>query len=458
MDLQCDVIVIGGGMAGGCAALSAAEAGADVVLLEKQSELGGSSAMSGGLLVFADTDLQRSKGIVDSDAILFKDLREVGKFDNEETIVQSYVDNQLATYEWLCHHGVKFDPDLQVAGGMSVPRGHSTDPADTVRLLGKRNLANGKVRILTVAAGQRLLRNAESSRVEGLQFSHNNAAATIRCSNGVILACGGFGHNKELIHKFVPQYDNAVFVGGAGNVGDGLKMAWELGADFRDMAHIKGTYGKHPVDTSNPHSCLCVYKGGIAVNEHGKRYVNESLSYKLLGDACLLQPNACTYQIMDQNIYEQSDHKDKIADFERRLEEGLLVRAESLDELARLFDLPADTLAATVADYNRYVDQGRDPEFGREHLVHTFGQLRKIQRAPFYGYASTACVYGTYAGVRVDPDMRVLNVFGEPIRALYAAGEMVGGLHGAAYMSGSSLGKAAIFGRVAARTACSLRD
>lgn len=407
--------------------------------------------MSAGGMAFADTDLQRRQGITDSNELLFKDLRKVGMLENDAATVQCYVDHQLETYEWLCHHGVKFDPGIQVAGGMSVPRVHSTDPADTVRLLASHIMQTGKVKILKASPGQRLIRNQQIDRIEGLTIEGGHVTS----HNGVVLACGGFGRNKELIHKFVPHYDNAVFVCGTGNVGDGLKMAWEQGADFRDMSYIKGTYGKHPVDTTNSHSCLCVYKGGIAVNQSGKRYVNESLSYKLLGDACLQQEYGCTYQIMDQSMYEQGDNRDKIADFERRLEEGLLVRADSLDELARMLDLPPETLRDTVARYNIHVDQGHDPDFGRKHLVHEYGELRKIERAPFYGYPSTACVYGTYAGVCVDATMRVINVFGEPISGLYAAGEMVGGLHGGAYMSGSALGKAAIFGRVAARAACS---
>jgi fumarate reductase flavoprotein subunit len=116
-------------------------------------------------------------------------------------------------------------------------------------------------------------------------------------------------------------------------------------------------------------------------------------------------------------------------------------------------EIPRDVLVGTVALYNRYVDAGHDVDFGRKHLVHNHGTLRRIERAPFYAYPSTAAVYGTYCGLCVDADMRVLDVFGERIEGLLAAGEVVGGFHGAAYMTGSALGKAAIFGRLAARTA-----
>jgi fumarate reductase flavoprotein subunit len=99
------------------------------------------------------------------------------------------------------------------------------------------------------------------------------------------------------------------------------------------------------------------------------------------------------------------------------------------------------------------VDEGHDPEFEREALVHHHGKLRRIEQAPFYAYPSTAAVFGTYCGLRVDAGMRVIDVFDAPIRGLYAAGEVLGGFHGGAYMTGSALGKAVVFGRIAARTA-----
>ena len=112
-----------------------------------------------------------------------------------------------------------------------------------------------------------------------------------------------------------------------------------------------------------------------------------------------------------------------------------------------------ETLAATVARYNGYVDAGHDPEFGRKHLVHQHGALRKIETAPFYAYPSTAVVFGTYCGLRIDSKARVLRADGSAIEGLFAAGEVTGGFHGAAYMTGSALGKAIVFGRIAGREA-----
>jgi fumarate reductase flavoprotein subunit len=166
------------------------------------------------------------------------------------------------------------------------------------------------------------------------------------------------------------------------------------------------------------------------------------------------QPYHCGFQILDEDIFQSGDNRVRILDFERRLEEGLMIRADTLEELARMIEVTYEQLAATVARYNGFVDAGKDPDFGREYLVHKHGELRRIERAPFYAYPSTASVFGTYCGLCIDPTMAVIDVWGRRIDGLYAAGEVVGGLHGAAYMTGSALGKAVIFGRLAAAGLC----
>lgn len=453
MDLHTELVVIGGGLAGFAAALQAAQAGHSVILIEKMPDTGGSSAMSGGCLAFAGTELQSKANVTDSSELLFKDLREVGQFENDERLVRAYVDNQLGTYEWLKRAGVKFGTNIEASSGQSVPRVHNVDPADMVRTLQARAIETGKVQLMTGAAAQRLIQDNDAGRIIGVSVIQGERSLSIYGKRGVILASGGFCRNAEMVHRYAPQYDNAVFIGGEGNVGDGLKMALKLGADTRDMAYIKGTFGKHPTDETNHHSCLAVYKGAIAVNQEGKRFVDESLSYKLLGDACMRQPYGATFQILDHNILKSGDNLTRILDLERRLEEGLMIQAETLEELAALIEIPENNLLATVAAYNSYVDSGEDPEFGRRHLVHEYGDLMRIETGPFYAYPSTAAVYGTYCGLSVDQNMQVMDVFAQPIDGLYAAGEIVGGLHGAAYMTGTALGKAAIFGRIAARSA-----
>lgn len=451
--VRTELLVIGGGAAGFAAALEAAQKGVQVLLLEKTAEIGGSSAMSGGCLAFAGTDLQRAEGVEDSSELLRKDLLEVGQHDNDPHVVDAYVRHQLETYEWLRQAGVEFSPSVESSSGQSVPRVHTVDPADMVRTLAARCRESGRVSMRMSTRAMRLVRRDETSPVTGIVAEGVDGPLSIEASKGVVLASGGFCRNAELVHRFAPHYAEAVFVGGEGNVGDGLRMAWKLGADVRDMAYIKGTFGKHPTDTHNNHSCLAVYKGAIAVNQDGKRFVDESISYKLLGDAVMAQPYHTGYQIFDEAVFRSGDDRVRILDFNRRMEEGLMIKADTLEALAHQIEIPYDALRATVDRYNRFVDQGEDEDFGREALVHHHGSLRRIEQGPFYAYPSTAAVFGTYCGLRVDPSAKVIDVFGQPIAGLYAAGEVMGGFHGGAYMTGSALGKAVVFGRIAARTA-----
>ena len=453
MTVRTQVLVIGGGAAGCAAALEAAQRGTQVLLIEKTAEIGGSSAMSGGCLAFAGTDMQKAEGIEDSAELLRQDLIEVGQHDNDPAIVDAYVTHQLETYQWLRAQGVEFSPSLESSSGQSVPRVHTVDPADMVRVLAAKCRETDRAKVQFDTRATRLVRKDENSPVTGLIAEGPDGPFEIESEKGVLLASGGFCRNAELVHRFAPHYAEAVFVGGEGNVGDGLLMAWKLGADLRDMAYIKGTFGKHPTDTHNNHSCLAVYKGAIAVNQDGKRFVDESISYKLLGDAVMRQPYHTGYQIFDQPIFDSGDDRVRILDFHRRMEEGLVIKADTLEALAAQIEVPYATLKETVERYNRFVDAGNDEEFGRESLVHHHGKLCRIETGPFYAYPSTAAVFGTYCGLRIDPAMHVIDVFGQPIARLFAAGEVVGGFHGGAYMTGSALGKAVVFGRLAARTA-----
>ena len=444
-----DVIVIGGGAAGWSAALAATQAGLSVLLLEKLAESGGSSALSGGCLAFAGTDLQAAQGVDDSAGLLLRDLCEVGQHVNDEALVRAYCEAQLATYDWLKAAGVGFSPVIETASGQSVPRVHTVDPADMVRTLRAAAEASGRVEYRPGVAAQALVQDADG-RVVGVR---PGSGEDLFGARAVIIASGGFARNPDLLERYAPQYAEAVFVAGAGSQGDGLLMAEALGADLRDMAYVKGTFGKHQTDETNDHSLQAVYKGAIAVNQDGRRFVNESISYKLLGDAVMAQPWHTGYQIMDQGIFDTGDDRVRILDFGRRLEEGLFYVADSLEALAARIEIDPDVLVDTVTRYNGYVDAGHDPEFSRTHLVHHHGALRRIETAPFYAYPSTAVVFGTYCGLRIDNAARVLRSDGSAIAGLYAAGEVTGGFHGAAYMTGSALGKAVVFGRLAGMAA-----
>jgi fumarate reductase flavoprotein subunit len=447
--MDTDVLVIGAGLAGFCASLEALAAGREVVLLEKQPEIGGSTVLSGGAMAFAGTDVQAEAGIEDSGDRLREDLLRVGEHRNDPALVEAYVEAQLDTWRWLREQGVRFT-SVQLGGGQSVPRSNRVDTRQMIGALAERAGASNRFTLRTGTPAERLIR--EGDRVTGARAN----GEAIRARHGVVLASGGFSRDETLLALFAPAQRDALRTGGRGNTGDGLRMACAMGAGLADIGYIRGTFGTHPDAGPEQLSIIhAIYKGGIAVNRHGMRFIDESVSYKIIGDACLQQPEGLTFQIFDQAIMDLSVPGVATSDMRAGLEDGRVLQAGTLEALAALAGIDPDGLHTTVARYNADAATGRDMAFGRDGLSSHYGALRAIGTAPFYAFPSTSSVLATYGGIAVDPQMRVRDAFGAPIPGLFAAGEVTGGLHGAAYMTGSSLGKSSIFGRIAGRNAAS---
>ncbi|MEH7414156.1 flavocytochrome c [Neobacillus drentensis] len=449
-----DLVILGGGLAGMCAAVEAGEKGASVLLLEKLDELGGSTVLSSGYMAFTGTDMQEVAGIVDSTESLVKDLQEVGGGVNDSSLITFYAENQLETYSWLVGQGIEFR-SLEAVSGHSVPRGHIIDPHQAIQALYKKVKQLPNVIIRFCAPAKRLLKN-EEGRIDRVLYESEGAEQTVEAIKGVLVTTGGFAKDEALLGQFAPQLNGALRIGGRGNCGDGIKMAWEHGAWVNDLPYLNGTYGFHPsASGAVKMQGLAFYKGAIMVNQLGRRFVNESISYKLLGKAAFEQPDKITYQVWDQTVMDKSVADDPLYDLELLRRRRLLYITDTLEELADCIDVPLEVLEETISRYNQGIQTGEEPDFGRKTLTHNFGKPTPIEKAPFYAFESTVAMLATYAGVAVNSAAQVLNPFGEPIPGLYAAGEVTGGFHGAGYMTGSSLGKAAVFGRVAASEALS---
>lgn len=448
-----DVIVIGAGLAGHCATLAAAETGASVLLIEKCDEVGGSTVLSGGFIAFADTPIQRAQGVKDDADLLLTDLRTVGGPYTQDALLQTYVSEQQDLYGWLTGKGLSFT-EVELGSGQSAARSHAIDPGLMIATLNEAASALENVQIRTRTTAVCLVREGQDGAVTGVTIDEGGRLSDVSARGGVVIASGGFSRSEDFLNKFAPNQARALRVGGPGNFGDGLRMAWRLGADVKDMGQIKGTYGAHATECNNGQEILLMfYRGAIIVNRAGKRFVDESISYKLVGEAAMIQAEPVSWQIFDDAIYREASGSARLFDPVPALNRGLIVKADTLDELCAACGIDTESLRNTVARYNTDAEMGLDTEFGRDGLCHHVGALAPLVTAPFYAYPSTAAVLATYCGLAVDATSQVIDVYEDPIDGLYAAGEVMGGFHGQAYVTGSSLGKAAIFGRIAGRQA-----
>jgi fumarate reductase flavoprotein subunit len=451
-----NLIVVGAGMAGHCAALEAAHLGGRVLLLEKTDVYGGSTRMCGGAFAFAGTEIQKKSGIEDSSELLEEDLLKAGKYRNDRALVHTYAERQYENYLWLKNLGLEFE-QVSLSGSQSVPRNHSISPVQVLDTLHERYLSQGG----DYRANCHVIKLVTEGRpgncvVVGVETQNGE---TLLASGGVVITTGGFSRASDLVERFVPHLRDALPMGGYGNTGDGLKMGWALGADLVDIGYVKGSFGAparvkgDPEDPNVPRLLSAMYKGAIVVNKLGRRFVNESISYKVIGDKCLLQPEAVAFQIFDQSVMAQSSPLPTVSDYQAGLEAGVVVKADSIRELAGLLGIDEDKLAETVHRYNQACDSCSEDEFGRTSLSTGYGKPRRIEEGPFYGIACTTGLTSTYCGLRTDSSARVLTLEGTVIPGLYASGEVMGGFHGETYMSGSSLVKGCVFGRLAAQDA-----
>ena len=454
-DATYDVVIIGAGGGGMMAAHYAAEKGLKPVVLEKLAFPGGSSAVCGGQLSIADSPIQREKGIKDSEELFKKEMLKVGQNKNDPALVEAHIKSIRVVFNFI-HNTLGARPkSVNAVSGMSVPRAHLYYPPSKLLTQIFTYVKDQQgVPFLFNTPAERLI--WDEGRIVGVRARKGSEVLYIRALKGVIIASGGFQYSKELMEKYNPLMAKVTPAGCKGNTGDGLKMAQAYGADVLDTNYIKATFGYQL--GNYPDSVHCYYAGAIIVNHEGKRFVNESKSYKLLSDAALAQPDEYTFQLFDENIRNRriKEHpRNAMVLNNEFLNAGkdapFCFCGATLEEVAKKAGVNVENLKETVAKYNSDIEMnGKDSVFGRDSLTSGFGKPLKIEKGPFFLYPTKPRCIATYCGLRIDANARVIDVFGEAIPGLYACGEATGGVHGAAYMTGTALGKAFSFGRLAA--------
>lgn len=454
--LETDFLIVGSGGAGLVAAVRGSELGIKhIMVIEKEPLIGGSSIRCGGHWSLSETEFQKSKQVLDSDELFFKDLMEAGQGANDPKLVRKFIEKGREEYNYFRIHGIN-PLSLWASGGSSVPRGHVYDPEQLIRFLLKSALKNG----VKVKTGIRAidLKISEDKKTLFLTASYVGRLIKIK-AKAVLLASGGFANNRDILSTFVDDIDNVQIFSGNGNTGDGLMMAMKLGAQLIDTEFIKPSYGfiRNASDAND--FSMIFYGGAVILNQSGKRFVNESMSYKDIGPIALKQTNGKSYIVFDERI-----RKDQL---ERRPPEAHLIGkitndnknffvSHNLEEAARAAGVNAENAVTTIREYNRAIDSNDLIPFQRQTLSGGFGKPVKIESPPFYVMPATCGIMGTYCGLKVNEDTQVLLQNGETIENLLAAGEIMGGVHGANFTPGCGFGKALAFGRVAAETARTL--
>ena len=442
---EVDAIVVGGGLAGLAATQRLAANGLSVVLVEKRHRLGGSSALSGGWFALSGTALQRRAGVRDSAELFVADMVETGGGFADEALLHRLAERQAHAVAAIARADAWTD-ELKVSAGMSVARAHLIRIRDLLGHLEHEAVTAG-AEILPSHAAEQLA--WDGSRVTGIR----SASGDLHARAGVVLTSGGFSRSRELLDLFVPGQAAAMPYGGVGNTGDGLRMAWMLGAGLADVGHVSGTYGQHADTTDDEHELLTAnYLGAILVNSRGERFTDESESYKVLGSAVLGQPGHMAYQVFDSAVRALSRPGVPLSDMDRIEELGHLVSAPTIAALEFTLGIPAGQLDRTVRQYNESVRGHHADSLGRTGLVNGLGTLVPVEAAPFYAYPAVTAMTSTYGGLSVAPDASVTRIDGTRIDGLCAAGEVVGGFHGASYMTGTALTKALVLGVEAADT------
>lgn len=475
-DSETDVLVIGGGGAGMAAALSAAENGAKVILIEKQASLGGTTILSSGSFNHVDPDENAEKEMTDSRAETIEAYLSAEPMNEEHAALQAALQEQWDAYQESGSTAYFNTPESAAMelflygsgeGNAELILNFTRNANDTYHWAAEVGGVNwedkGGARIINgieaacLTLGVEIYTNTRATEllmedgqiVGAVATNANGESVTIQTSKGVVLATGGFSANAEMRSYYNTVWEeldeSLVPYGSAGSTGDGIVMAEAVGANLVDMGFItlkcESATGQ---DIAHGPNC---YSSSIYVNQNGERFIAEEVQATDeigLIKTVLAQPGQVYYMITD--FAEAESRGYTLDDLAAMVEGGYAYSGETVAELAEAIGADPDTLEATVASFNESVDTGED-EFGRELWVN------KIETGPYYAVPFIPYVHSTLGGVQINTSAQVLDTEGNVIPGLFAAGEVTGDIHGRERMGGNTIAEAVTYGRIAGASA-----
>jgi fumarate reductase flavoprotein subunit len=472
-----DIAVIGAGASGLAAALTAAERGARVVLLEKTKHTGGSSSFAEGMFA-VESEMQRPGYVNYTRDEAFKEMMDYSHWRANPRLVRVFVDESAGTIAWLQKQGVEFVeamtnlPDgLRTLHILKGPPGAMGSPM--IKTLVARAEERG-VEIRKAAEVKKIIR--EGDRITGVITEEEGKQAPVN-AGAVIIASGGYANNKEWIKKY-SGFDlgvNLIPVRNYDKTGDGIRMAWEVGAVEEGMGVLQffriGPLGPG-IRMLGHVECAC-HQPNLWVNQQGERFCDESIAFNdtFMGNAAARLQEGYSYTIFDEvakqhmvehgidrNVSYKNLSGTRLVNFDRELKVALekknpdIFLADSIEDLARKIGIKPAVLKTTLDEYNRFCETGHDELFAKEPKY-----LRPLRGPGFYAIKAYTVFIGSLGGIKINHEMEVMDKDERVIPGLYAVGTDAGGMYGDSYCfqpaSGTTLGFALNSGRIAGENA-----
>ena len=485
-----DVVVIGAGGAGMTAAMTAADAGQKVVILESQAMVGGNSARATGGMNAAKTVYQDENefdqaagvektlataaekyadnetitalaktvseqwaayqanptGYFDSVELMELDTMVGGKGINDPELVETLCEGTADAIDWLDENGITLH-NVSSFGGASVKRIHRpvneegkvvSVGAYMIPLL-QENCEKRGIDIVLNTTVDTILTDANGAAV-GVSGTDKDGNTVVVNAKSVILATGGFGANLDMVTQYKPELAGFMTTNAAGAQGQGIEMATAIGAGTVDMDQIQ----IHPTVEANTAALITEGlrgDGAILVNANGERFIDEVGTRDVVSAAEIAQPGSYSWLIVDQAMADASSV------IQGYIKKGYTKTGATYEELAKELDVDSAAFANTMETWNSYVEAKNDPDFGRTSFANP------LNNGPYYAIKVTAGVHHTMGGVTINSATEVLKEDGTVIPGLFAAGEVTGGVHGANRLGGTAVADFVVFGRIAGESA-----
>ena len=454
-----DVVVIGSGFAGLAAAIEAKNAGANVIVLDKMVIHGGNSIINGGDFSAPGTRMQEENGVKDSAEVMLKDMLRAGAYLNHPELARMVAYGAKDVFEWSeSYIGAKYTK-LNFHGGHSVKRTHGTINSSGSELVNKM-LAKAKELGVKIQMRTKLVKfiSTKEGRIAGLEVrkdykfpdESSGKTALIKAKKAVVLSSGGFSQDLKLRQIHDPRItDKFTSTNQPGATGEAIMAACIAGAMDVQMDWIQLGPWASPDEKGFgyvPQFCEPMVGYGLMINpKTGKRFFKETGNRKERADAIIAIGDPVL--IMGDSYAATTRVVPRI--LEKGMEIGAVKKFDTLDELAKNYNMPVDIFRQEVARWNSFVEKKKDDDFDCK----IFPDTKPTVVAPFYVARLWPKVHHTMGGLVIDPNAQVIGFNFKPVRGLYAAGEVTGGVHGAVRLGGVAMADCLVFGRIAGANA-----